>query len=261
MKHLFDQLYEMQNILVNLLIPLVVVWLTYRLGLLTYFKKYRDSQNELSKKREYEIILSRYLENGVDLALANIEHALSIFRENYHNALALLRIFRDSIKSELDITEIENKIKKANFYRYDINSFRVAPLIKIRRLTGYSAIWDEYQDLMFFVGSTFHFFEDDLKTMMLQYLKEPNRFTVNVDELVENYINKAYEYSNKSEKYYLLLNTLHVIGEYLERQQLDFDSIAKLKDEEHLKQILNNHKEQFDKSTQRQDDHRLETIS
>ena len=191
MKHLFDQLYEMQNILLNLLIPLVVVWLTYRLGLLTYLKKYRDSQNELSKRREYEIILSRYLENGVDLALANIEHALSIFRENYHNALALLRIFRDSIETELDIPEIENKIKKTNFYSYHIDSFRVAPLIKIRRLSGYSAIWDEYQDLMVFVGSTFHFFEDDLKTMMLQYLKEPKKFTVNVDELVKNYINKC----------------------------------------------------------------------
>jgi hypothetical protein len=76
---------EMRPAFVSMLIALLTIWLGYRLGLIAYFRR-----------KEHEQIIQRYLEQGVDLISANIDHALSVFRENWSQSLWLLKEFRES---------------------------------------------------------------------------------------------------------------------------------------------------------------------
>ncbi|HHT9136903.1 MAG TPA: hypothetical protein ACFYEK_06595, partial [Candidatus Wunengus sp. YC60] len=46
-------------------------------------------------KRDHEQITKRYLENGIDVIVEGIEHALGVFSENFAHSMRILKTFRD----------------------------------------------------------------------------------------------------------------------------------------------------------------------
>ena len=121
-----------QPILLILLPVLVTALLGYWLGLRTYFKR-----------KEHEQIIHRYLEQGVDLLSANLDHALSIFRENWAYSLRLLKEFRGTASTEL----LRKESYDERFLRYEQKSFSIIPFYKVRSLVGEDIFWVSGQDL------------------------------------------------------------------------------------------------------------------
>ena len=128
---------EFQPLLIAILPVLILVWLGYKLGLLKYLKEREYEAQRQSDQREYEIIISRYLENGIDKALEATEHALGIFRENWRHSLSLLKEFRETQKSGIPIRE--GSINKS-FIDYDPKSFSLTPVYKIKSIVGDDSI-------------------------------------------------------------------------------------------------------------------------
>jgi len=77
---MLEFLKTIQPLLKAILPPLIFVWLGYKFGIVKYLKE-----------KESELIIKRYLENGVDKVIAGVEHALSVHNENWKRGLSLLK--------------------------------------------------------------------------------------------------------------------------------------------------------------------------
>jgi len=58
------------------------------------------------RQREYELIISRYLEGGVDMLAAEIERVAAIFNHNWARCLSILSSYRD-LENGFNIAELE----------------------------------------------------------------------------------------------------------------------------------------------------------
>jgi len=211
---MIEFLNEMRQTFVSLLIPLLTIWLGYRLGLLTYFQK-----------KEHEQIIKRYLEEGVDLISSNIDHALVTFSENWALSLRILREFRETNSANIPMRkESYNK----EFLQYDLKSFSISPYYKIKSLMGEDVFWESAQSVFSFVGKTYSFFENDLKFTIQSYY-DPKVETASYEKIFEGYSEKVHELVEESFKYYKVVMELQNLAVALETKPLTFKKLLTFK--------------------------------
>ena len=190
---MIELLNELKPTLSSLLIALVSIWLGYRFGLLTYFQK-----------KEHDQIIHRYLEQGVDLISSNMDHALTVFRENWSLSLRMLREFRETNAANVPMRkESYNK----EFTIYDSKTFSVSPYYKIKSLVGDDVFWESAQLLFSFVGNSYSFFENDLK-LCIQAYYNPDVETAPFDQIYECYLKQVHNLNEEANKYYKILMEL-----------------------------------------------------
>jgi hypothetical protein len=212
------------------LISLLTVFLGYLLGLWSYYRK-----------KEHEQIMHRYLEQGVDLISANIDHALNVFNENYMRSLSFLKKFRDAEKVGVQIAEEVNLLK---FSIYDPRSFSVTPFYKLKSLVGDDVFWDVTQLLFAFVGTTQSFFENDLKFTIQAFYTKGIR-TAPAETICDCYLNKVRELYRESEKFYSIVKELQNIALILESEPLTFKKLEKLKKRTEIMKTVQLLRDQF----------------
>lgn len=216
--------------LLSLLPALIAVWIGYRLGMLAYFKK-----------KDHEKIILRYLELGIDLVSSNIDHALSIFRENWAHSLWLLKEFSGTADVELPIRK---ESYQGKFLKYEPKSFSVTPFYKIKSIVGDDIFWDACQDLYAFVGTTYDFFENDLRLALEAYsekkieISSPKKFH-------EKYVAKIKRLNKESERFYVILKELQNVALYVETKPIGFRELEKLKLSPEIRKSVNSLKKAF----------------
>jgi hypothetical protein len=211
--------------MVAVLIALLTVWLGYRLGLVSYLRR-----------REHELIIQRYLEQGVDQLTANFDHALCIFRENWAHSLRMLREFRGTVCAGIPARK---ETYSQGFLSYEPQSFFIQPFYKVSYLVGNNVFWHRGQDLFAFIGSAYDFFENDLRLALVKFC---NHEMENTDpkQLYETYLKEVLRLNQESDRFYTLLKHLQNLASILETKQMSFKDLHKVRDHE---QVLNALKE------------------
>ncbi len=195
-------------------------------------------------KRDHEQITKRYLENGIDIIMEGIEHALGIFRENLAHSLRILKTFRE--KKNAGISLSQKDYANDCFLRCKQELFYTVPFYKLNRLCGDEAeiFHDQTQLLFAFVELATNFFRDGMCADLKEFV-EGNRFTDDAETLFNNYLEKAKYYSDKSQKYYGLINELQKIAFALETEPIRYKNLKKFRDKQEIKQTLENVKNIF----------------
>ena len=216
--------------LLSLLPAFIVIWLGYRLGMLTYFKQ-----------KENEKIIQRYLEWGIDLISSNVDHALSIFRENWVHSLLLLKEFRGTTDVGLPLRKESCQEK---FLKYEPSSFLITPFYKVKSLVGDDIFWESCQDLFAFVGATYDFFENDLRLAIEAYSEEKIPISSS-KQFHDKYAEEVWRLNKESERFYVILKELQNIALHLETKPMVFRDLERLKMTPEIKQSVALLKEAF----------------
>lgn len=192
-------------------------------AILTYLLTFHT----ISRKNEHEQIVRRYLEQGIDLLAANIDHASNTFNENYAHALGLLKEFRDTEK--IGVPSRKESLER-EFLLYKPESFSAIPFYKIKSLVGDDIFWLKAQDFFVFIDSAYNFFERDLKLAIKTYYIDRNKIKVSAAELADNYMNEVKKLMDESFSFGDILMELQNIALILETDtSLTFKKLEKLK--------------------------------
>jgi hypothetical protein len=207
------------------LVPLLAALLAYWFGSLS-----------TSRKNEHEQIVRRYLEQGIDLLAANIDHATSTFNENYALALGLLKEFKDAEKIGVPL---RTESLKKEFGLYKAESFFVVPFYKISSLVGDDIFWHKAQDFFAFINSAYDFFERDLKFAIETYYADRGKVKVNADDLADGYMAQVKILMDQSFPFASILMALQNIALILETDtSLTFKKLDGLKKDRRIIEIL-----------------------
>lgn len=228
-----DIINSIRPALLSLLPVLVAVWIGYRLGLITYFRR-----------KEHEQIIHRYLDQGVDLLSANIDHTLSVFRENWAHSLRLLKEFKGTASSGLPFRK---ESYQELFLKYEPKSFSIVPFYKVKSLVGGDIFWQSGQDLFAFVGSSYDFFENDLRLALSAYVD--NRLkSASPEQIYQKYSEEIWRLNQEAERFYLILKELQNIALLLETKPISFKDLEKLKHHPEIRESIRLLKERFAES-------------
>jgi hypothetical protein len=194
------------------LAPLLAAFVAYLLGLRAYHLQ-----------REYELVRRRYLDEGLDAFAADVEHALSVFRNNWQHSLTILKHYR-----ELD-TRMRKELLNTGFVDVQLAQFRVRPNYRIRTLVGDQVFWNVQQLLFAFVGTTTVFFREDLCGAVRHAvnggaLKGPKR------EMIDQYVKACDEHLATADRYHVLLAEVQAITAQLEEERFTLSSVQGFKD-------------------------------
>lgn len=221
---MIEYLIEMEPVFLSLLPTLIAIWLGFRLGLVTYFKKMERDQ-----------IRNRYLENCVDLLLTNTSHALSIYKRNWRIAVNTLSEFRLNDLREL---HLEKKKPEMHFLDIDQNMLSGLPFYKINTLVGDDVFWEAYQLLFAFVDTTYYFFRYNFKTVIEAYF-DPDVNTVSPEEIYNMYKDKLKEIENNAKKYYIIQTELMHLVAFLETNTITQKKIESFRKKNECKEMIN----------------------
>jgi putative NIF3 family GTP cyclohydrolase 1 type 2 len=220
-------------IAIKFIVPSIfLAWVGYLFGLRSF-----------AKKNQHEQIVHRYLEQGVDLLSANIDHALHTFNQNFAHALGLLKEFRDTERVGVPLRK-ESKDKM--FLTYDTRAFSIIPFYKIKSLVGDDIFWTATQNLFAFVDTAHDFFERDLKLAIDTYCTDRQKVNVDSEKLVDSYLKKVRELMDESHAYYSILMELQNIALILETDtSLTFGKLENLKCDKKIQEVVTRLKNHF----------------
>jgi hypothetical protein len=193
---------------------LLGLYAVYRFGLRAYFLQ-----------REYEEVRGRYLDRGLDLASAQVEYALSVFRSNWSLFLRYAKLCRE-MNAPFDAADFFQQ-----FRELDQDQFQIAPVHRINALLPNEVVWNQYQRVFSFVGTT----NDKIKADFgpaLQMLAE-NPMHPNRGAIVAEAEKLALELGDKSNEFYVYLSELNNLAQIFERERIrrrDLTAFAARKD-------------------------------
>jgi len=196
------------------------------------------------RQREHEQITKRYLENGVDLLMANIEHGLGIFKKNYIHALSSLKLFKETQTLEIPL---DPKTYSKEFKEYCPEAFYTAPLYRLQRLIGKENVEvfnEAIQEFFSFLDKTTMFFEGDLCTA-IKVSVGGNKKIAPAQEIFDCYMVKTKELSDESMKYYSIISALQGIMWILETSAFSFKKLKGFKDKPEIKDCVEKLKQAF----------------
>ncbi len=215
------------------IIPVIAVVIAAILGYHKYLRQ-----------REHEQITKRYLENGVDSLMANIEHGLGVFKKNYIHALSSLKLFKETQTLEIPL---DPKTYSKEFKEYCPEAFYTAPLYRLQRLIGKENVEvfnEAIQEFFSFLDKTTMFFEGDLCTA-IKVSVGGNKKIATAQEIFDCYVVKTKELSDESMKYYTIISALQGITWILETSAFSFKKMKGFKDKPEIKDCVEKLKQAF----------------
>lgn len=218
------------RLIVTLSCTLAGAYFVYRLGLRSY-----------AKQKEYELLIERYLNNGVDPVVATVDHALNMFKQNYAQALRLLNKFKDTQSAALPLDEKEYKFE---FLKYNPESLSVAPFYKVQSITGDDIFWESFQLLIAFVDRSYHFFQNQFR-QAIEYYLETDKITKSLDDMCNDFYNDVWRHYKESERYHKILMELQNISLFLETKKLSFKELVELRSRPAMKDYVRRLRAEF----------------
>ena len=141
--------------------PLTIALFGLLLALLRYFIQKDNEQNR-----------KRYLDEGFDAMVFQVEEALQVFRHNWSNGLTILRHFRE-LKGDSDPDICKDRVMELPY-----KSFTIAPSYRIQLLLNDEdhIIWKIQQRLFSFVKTSTDVLTSDLCTMIRLYVAHKDEY-------------------------------------------------------------------------------------
>lgn len=190
------------------------------------------------QQREYELILTRYLEGGLDLLAADLERVNSVFHHNWARCLSVLAAYRD-LETDFTLSEFDK-----GFLELQSSNLNVIAHHRLFTLVGTHEYWSVYQSAMAFFTSS--------NAILVKQIPDAIRIkltTVRIDhphaEVAEEGFNEAKEQEEKSHKYVQLVAELQALSAALESERFRFKELEKFRNKAEVKASVARLKEQF----------------
>lgn len=189
-------------------------------AVLTYFRQ-----------REHELILSRYLEGGLDLLAAEVERVSETFSHNWARCLAILRSYRD-LEDQFDIEELSKGFLELKSSKHNIVAHH-----RLYTLTGAREYWDFYQKAMAYYTTA--------NSVLVKEIPEVIRVKLTSDridtphaEIVNHGFEVAKEQDDGSHKYVQLVAELQILSAALESERYRFKNLNKFRNKTEVQESL-----------------------
>ncbi|MEJ2612764.1 MAG: hypothetical protein P8179_22565 [Candidatus Thiodiazotropha sp.] len=204
------------------IVPLLAAYLVYRLGKYSYFQQ-----------KEYELVVKRYIEEGIDTISENIDRSLAIFRHNWWHTTVVIKNFRDlgsGMNRELyQKGLIEPNPGNFHFWR----DYRLQDIVgsKIFNITN--------QSLDAFLKTSYATLKDDVCHGIRISVEgaEGLQVTASTDQIVDTLFPVVNKLNEDSYRYYKLLAILQNLSSIIQTERLDFKDLKMLR---HRKDVSQN---------------------
>jgi hypothetical protein len=198
---------------------LLGAYIVYWLGLRTYFRQ-----------KEYEHVRERYLEQGFDIAIAQIDYALAVYRSNWALFLRHVKLCRDTTGPFHADAFFET------FKEVDQSRFQLTPIHRLGKLLEVEALWALYQSVFSFVGTK----NDEINADFGAALRALERDPVGYDKakMVAEAESMARQMNEESHKHYLFLSELQTLAHLFERKRYSRRSLKKFAKRKDVGEIL-----------------------
>lgn len=190
----------------TILASIIVPWI----GLLIYFRQ-----------KEYELVRKRYLEDGIDILIQQVEAALTTFQDNYTHSMLVLKTYRE-LKADTP-----SHLYEIGFQGLDDITMVPTRNYLLKELIGDDVFYDAHQLMTVFVHDANNYFINGLCSTIRIKIKggEKLKITATEEQIVETYLRKSIEYNDEAKKYWILLGNLQNIAFAFEKQRFTFKTI------------------------------------
>ena len=211
-------------------IPLGVVVLACFLGRSAYFRQ-----------KEYELIIRRYLEEGLDAISKNVDKSLAVFRYNWWQSTVLLKYFRDHGK------DIRKELYEILFITPDTSLWDLWRDYRLADIVGDNIFFQAHQLLDVFVRDSYAFFQDDLCAAVRIVIEGGKELKVNAsrEQIISEYFQKIMRLDEEVKPYYVLLGELQTLTSIIQKERFSFRKLKKLRKRPNVIQNTNNLKKLF----------------
>jgi hypothetical protein len=218
---------EWLKLLVPVIVPLALAVLAY----IDFFRRRRNEEQARRDDREYELVRKRYLDEGLDQLIGNVQKALTIYQQNWLKAMSLLKQFRE-FAAEMDRPDVEQ------FAASTLDEMDVRPTHRVRTLVRDDVIWNLVQLLSGFMFSAHFDITQDLAGCINMILDGKVQLKVPKEDMFETYRGKLTALNSRSHKYFIFLSFLHHLSTILERNRFTFESVESFADRDDVKNIV-----------------------
>lgn len=218
---------EWLKLLVPVVAPLAVGVLAY----IDFFRRRRTAERERREEHEYDLVRKRYLDEGLDQLIANVQNALSAFQRNYSLALSLLKQYRD-FGATMD------RPNPATFLSATLDEMNVRPVHRVRILVQDDVVWDLVQLLSGFMFSAQFDIQHDLAGGINTIIEGKAQLKVPKEEMLKTYRTKLSALNSQSHKYFIFLSFLHHLSTIFERNKFTFESMESFSTRADVSDIL-----------------------
>tara|TARA_B110000503_G_scaffold126358_1_gene194888 strand:+ start:938 stop:1609 length:672 start_codon:yes stop_codon:yes gene_type:complete len=211
----------METNIFDIIPPLIVTLIAASFSIRTFYQK-----------KQYELVLKRYLEGSVDLLAADIQEIAGIFAHNWARCLAVSKSYRDA-KEHFDISELND-----GFLPMKAANFNIIAHYRLRRLTGTADYWHYYQRAISFYSIANSELTKEIPEAIRGHIAGVLGDTPFAD--VES---KLFEMMKKrdaeSDRYIALINEFQHIAASLESANFTFKEIDKFKEKKNVRILIN----------------------
>lgn len=202
------------------LVTLLAGLVAYLLGLRSYHTQ-----------REYELVRSRYLDEGLDAFAADIEHALIIFKNNWQHSLMVLKNYR-----KMD-AGMRKELLDEGYLHLDMSQFRVRPNYRVGELVGDKVFWNVQQLLFAFVGAATSFFRDELGGELRDAISGGS-LKGKKEDMIRDYVSECEKQMKEANRYHVLLAEVQNVITEFEKRRLTLKDIHKFKNLPEVRAIV-----------------------
>lgn len=210
----------MANALLQSSLALFAAALAAWFAVLTYFRQ-----------REHELILSRYLEGGLDLLAAEVERVSETFSHNWARCLAILKSYRD-LEDQFDIEELSKGFLELQSSKHNIVAHH-----RLYTLTGAGEYWDFYQKAMAYYTTANSVLVKEIPEVIRVKLTS-DRIDTQHAEIVNHGFDVAKEQDDGSHKYVQLVAELQILSAALESERYRFKNLNNFRKKTEVQESL-----------------------
>ena len=201
---------------------LAAALLTVWLGLKFYFRQ-----------KEYELVKQRYLDGSVDIVASEIERSLGVHSHNWARCLNIVKAYRDQ-EGAFDVEELEK-----GFIEYESANFQTIAHHRLQILTNSQVYWEVCQLALAFVTNSDSIMRREIPDAIKMRLATGKISTPHA-EIAEACFSHLKNINEDSHKYAVLIRELQLLSMLLERGRMSFKELNKFRDQEEVKQSINN---------------------
>ena len=211
---------ETANVIMQVSLALLVAALAAWFAVQTYYQQ-----------REYELIISRYLEGGIDLLAAEVEREMAVFNHNWARCLSILGTYRD-LENNFDLAELGK-----GFMESQSSNLNVIGHHKLFTLVGTHEYWAVYQSAMAFFTSANAVLVKQIPDVIRVQLTT-NCIQQSHKVVAEECFNVAEKQQDQSHKYAQLIAELQILSAALESERVRFKNLKEFRNKTEVKDSI-----------------------
>ena len=194
------------------------------------------------RRKEYETVRQRYLDDGILPIIKQVEDSLNIFEYNWAHSIHLLKIYRDLSYNT------PPELYKSGFVAINKPvSFEASRHYLLMDIIGDKVYFNVHQLLTAFLHDSNSLFIDDLCSAIRVSLEGGKEDTeIAAPEVIFNtYVKELEKKSEEHKPYYIFLGNLQILASLLAKEQYSFKKLGEFRNKPEVQKSISVLKEMY----------------